>query len=98
MTALNGDSEVILYDLPERRLALAGARLSRRLEHCKGVWRLELPREGKAHVVEQLGGPVTPPPEHTAAVPPGPIAHPRRLVEGVFEVVVDVRPRPEVNG
>ena len=70
MTTQNGDSEIAFYDLPERRLALAGARLSRRLEHGKGIWRLELPRpEGELHVVEQLGGPVTPPSDVRRALP-----------------------------
>jgi len=58
----NGVSEVAQYDLPERRLALAGASLSRRLEKGRGIWRLEFPRDsGEPLVVEQLGGPVTPP-------------------------------------
>jgi CHAD domain-containing protein len=54
--------EVVLYDVPERRLALAGARLSRRLERGQGVWRLELPRSSgdEPHVVEATGGPLAP--------------------------------------
>ena len=66
----NGVSEVAHYDLPERRLELAGATLSRRLEHGKGIWRLELPRDDdKPLVVEQLGGPVTPPADVARVLP-----------------------------
>jgi CHAD domain-containing protein len=55
------------YDVPQRRLELAGISLSRRIENGKGVWRLEAPRlQGEPLVVEQLGGPVTPP--HDVAV------------------------------
>ena len=68
--AENGASEVAHYDLPERRLELAGAALSRRLEHGKGIWRLELPRDqGEPLVVEQLGGPVTPPADVARVLP-----------------------------
>jgi CHAD domain-containing protein len=63
-------SEVVRYDLPERRLTLAGATLCRRLEHGKGIWRLELPRpDGPPFVVEEAGGPVTPPPEVRRVLP-----------------------------
>ena len=66
----NGVAEVTHYDLPERRLELAGATLSRRLEHGKGIWRLELPRDDdEPLVVEQLGGPVTPPPDVARVLP-----------------------------
>src|SRR4029453_14405273 len=49
--------------VPQRRLGLAGVTLSRRMENGKGVWRLEAPRlRGEEPlVVEQLGGPVSPP-------------------------------------
>ena len=66
----NGSAEIAQYDLPERRLALAGVSLSRRLEHGKGIWRLELPRDDEEPlVVEQLGGPVTPPADVTRVLP-----------------------------
>ena len=68
--AENGASEEAHYDLPERRLELVGAALSRRLEHGKGIWRLELPRDqGEPIVVEQLGGPVTPPADVARVLP-----------------------------
>jgi CHAD domain-containing protein len=70
VTSENGFAEVAYYDLPERRLALAGATLSRRLENGKGVWRLELPRpSGEPLRVEQLGGPATPPAEVRRLLP-----------------------------
>jgi CHAD domain-containing protein len=66
----NGVAEVAQYDLPERRLALVGASLSRRLEQGQGIWRLEFPREsGEPLVVEQLGGPVTPPGDVARVLP-----------------------------
>ena len=66
----NGASEVAHYDLPERRLELAGAALSRRLDHGKGIWRLELARDqGEPLVVEQVGGPVTPPADVARVLP-----------------------------
>jgi CHAD domain-containing protein len=66
----DGVSEVVFYDLPERRLARAGLTLSRRLENGKGVWPLEVPRvDGEPFVVEQVGGPVTPPPEVRRVLP-----------------------------
>jgi CHAD domain-containing protein len=66
--AVNG---AVGYDVPQRRLGLAGVTLSRRMENGKGVWRLEAPRlEGEEPlVVEQLGGPVTPPRDVTAVLP-----------------------------
>jgi CHAD domain-containing protein len=66
--AVNG---AVRYDVPQRRLALAGVALSRRLENGKGVWRLEAPRlRGEEPlVVEQLGGPVTPPREVSSVLP-----------------------------
>jgi CHAD domain-containing protein len=66
--AVNG---AVAYDVPQRRLELAGVTLSRRLENGKGVWRLEAPRpQGEEPlVVEQLGGPVTPPRDVTAVLP-----------------------------
>jgi CHAD domain-containing protein len=68
--SVDGASEVAFYDLPERRLALAGATLTRRLEHGNGIWRLELPRPGsEPYAVEQLGGAVTAPPEVAAVLP-----------------------------
>ncbi|HEY7017095.1 MAG TPA: CHAD domain-containing protein [Gaiellaceae bacterium] len=70
MAGENGAAEVVLYDLPEGRLALAGATLSRRLENGQGIWRLELPRPaGEPLVVEQLGGPATPPPDVRNVLP-----------------------------
>ena len=64
--AVNG---AVGYDVPQRRLELAGVTLSRRMENGKGVWRLEAPRlQGEEPlVVEQAGGPVTPPRDVTAA-------------------------------
>jgi len=61
----------VAYDVPQRRLELAGVTLSRRLEDGKGVWRLEAPRlHGEEPlVVERLGGPVTPPRDVTAVLP-----------------------------
>jgi len=66
----NGIAEPAEYELPEGRLALAGATLSRRLENGQGIWRLELPTpSGEPFVVEQAGGPVTPPKEVRKAIP-----------------------------
>jgi CHAD domain-containing protein len=70
VTDENTAVEVDYYDLPERRLALAGATLSRRLENGKGLWRLELPRpSGEPFQVEQPGGPATPPAEVRRVLP-----------------------------
>jgi CHAD domain-containing protein len=67
---VDGVSEVVFYDLPERRLARAGLTLSRHLERGQGVWHLELPRrDGEPFVVEQVGGPVTPPSEVRRVLP-----------------------------
>jgi CHAD domain-containing protein len=67
---VDGVSDVVFYDLPERRLARAGLTLSRRLDHGKGVWHLELPRhEAEPFVVEQVGGPVTPPQDVRRVLP-----------------------------
>ncbi len=87
---VDGVSEVAFYDLPERRLARAGLTLSRRLEHGKGVWRLELPRrDGDPHVIEQVGGPVTPPSDVRRVLPAflrnG--SGPERVADGVPEPV-----------
>jgi CHAD domain-containing protein len=66
----NGIPEPAEYELPEGRLALAGVKLSRRLENGQGIWRLELPlSSGEPFVVEQAGGPVTPPKEVRRAIP-----------------------------
>ena len=65
-----GAVDSILYDVPDRRLSLAGIELSRRMENGRGVWRLEAPRPaGEPLVVEQLGGPVTPPRDVAAVLP-----------------------------
>ena len=70
VTGGNGIAEPAEYELPEGRLALAGATLSRRLENGQGIWRLELPTpSGEPFVVEQAGGPVTPPKEVRKAIP-----------------------------
>jgi CHAD domain-containing protein len=67
---VDGVSEVVFYDLPERRLARAGLTLSRRLEHGRGIWHLELPRpDGEPHVIEQVGGPATPPSDVRRVLP-----------------------------
>jgi CHAD domain-containing protein len=67
---VDGVTEVAYYDLPQRRLGLAGLTLSRRLEHGKGIWHLELPQpHGELHVIEQAGGPVTPPPDVRRVLP-----------------------------
>ena len=66
----NGSPEPAQYELPEGRLALAGATLSRRLENGQGIWRLELPMpSGDPFVVEEAGGPATPPKEVRKALP-----------------------------
>jgi CHAD domain-containing protein len=50
------------YDVPQRRLARADARLSRRLENGKGIWCLDLPRPGGERFrLEHPGGPAAPP-------------------------------------
>jgi CHAD domain-containing protein len=63
-------AEVTYYDVPERRLALAEATLSRSLENGKGLWRLELPRSnGDSLLVEQPGSATRPPAEVRAVMP-----------------------------
>lgn len=70
MTGEDTGLEVAYYDLPERRLALAGATLTRRLENGKGLWRLEVPQPGGEPLkVEQLGGPATPPADVRRVIP-----------------------------
>ena len=87
---VDGVSEVVFYDLPERRLTRAGLTLSRRLEQGKGVWHLELPRsDGKPFVVEQVGGPVTPPPDVRRVLPAF-----LRNGSGPERVVEDLEPEP----
>src|SRR5689334_155172 len=67
---VDGVTEVAYYDLPQRRLGLAGLALSRRLDHGKGIWHLELPRQhAEPYVIEQVGGPVTPPPDVRRVLP-----------------------------
>jgi CHAD domain-containing protein len=67
---VDGVTEVAYYDLPQRRLGLAGLTLSRRLEHGRGIWHLELPRtHDEPFVVEQVGGPVTPPSDVRRVLP-----------------------------
>src|SRR5690349_12321598 len=68
--SVDGVTEVAYYDLPQRRLGLAGLTLSRRLEHGRGIWHLELPRTNEdPFVVEQVGGPVTPPSDVRRVLP-----------------------------
>jgi len=53
---------VAYYEAGDRRLARAGATLSRRMENGHGIWRLELPRLGGDRLkLEQAGDPGTPP-------------------------------------
>ena len=62
--------EVSFYDLPGRRLALAGATLSRRLDNGRGIWRLEAPRpDGALLELEGLGGPMALPKQIRRALP-----------------------------
>ena len=62
MTGNSAVFEISFYDLPGRRLTLAGATLSRRLDNGRGIWRLEAPRpDGGMLELEQLGGPVAMP-------------------------------------
>lgn len=63
-------TEVAYYDLPQRRLALAGVSLSRQVENGRGLWRLELPQaNSEPYRVEQPGGPATPPADVRRALP-----------------------------
>src|SRR5438045_2895577 len=53
---------VAYYEAGDRRLARAGATLSRRMENGGGIWRLELPRAGGERLeLEQAGDPAAPP-------------------------------------
>src|SRR5256885_5862788 len=53
---------VAYYEAGDRRLARAGATLSRRMENGDGIWRLELPRHGGERLeLEQAGDPAAPP-------------------------------------
>src|SRR5947208_6455107 len=53
---------VAYYEAGDRRLARAGATLSRRMENGGGIWRLELPRPGGERLeLEQAGDPAAPP-------------------------------------
>lgn len=62
MTGSNAVFEISFYDLPGRRLTLAGATLSRRLDNGRGIWRLEAPRpDGGLLELEGLGGPMAMP-------------------------------------
>jgi CHAD domain-containing protein len=66
----NAVFEVSFYDLPGRRLTLAGATLSRRLDNGRGIWRLEAPRPGGALLeLEGLGGPMALPKQIGKALP-----------------------------
>jgi CHAD domain-containing protein len=58
----SGSNELAYYEVGDRRLARAGATLSRRSENGKGIWRLDLPRpDGGLLTFEAPGGPVSPP-------------------------------------
>jgi CHAD domain-containing protein len=62
--------EVAYYEVAERRLARAGATLSRRIENGRGIWRLAVPRLGNELLeVEQLGGPASVPKRIASVVP-----------------------------
>src|SRR2546430_1400915 len=61
---------VAYYEAGDRRLARAGATLSRRIEKGNGIWRLELPRLGEESLeLEQAGDPGTPPERIVDAIP-----------------------------
>ena len=61
---------VAYYEAGDRRLARAGATLSRRIEKGNGIWRLELPRlGGESLELEQAGDPGTPPERIVDAIP-----------------------------
>ena len=61
---------VSYYEAGDRRLARAGATLSRRIEHGTGIWRLELPRLGDERLqLEQAGEPGAPPARIADALP-----------------------------
>jgi CHAD domain-containing protein len=60
---------VAYYEAGDRRLARAGATLSRRMENGHGMWRLELPRLGGERLrLEQSGDPGTPPERIAGAI------------------------------
>jgi CHAD domain-containing protein len=60
---------VAYYEAGDRRLARAGATLSRRMENGDGIWRLELPRLGGERLqLEQAGDPGTPPERIAGAI------------------------------
>ncbi len=60
---------VAYYEAGDRRLARAGATLSRRMENGHGMWRLELPRlSGERLKLEQTGDPGTPPERIAGAI------------------------------
>jgi len=61
---------VAYYEAGDRRLARAGATLSRRIENGRGIWRLELPRlGGELLELEQAGDSGAPPQRITGALP-----------------------------
>ena len=61
---------VAYYEAGDRRLARAGATLSRRMENGHGIWRLELPRLGGERLqLEQVGDPGAPPARIVDAIP-----------------------------
>ena len=58
MAEESGSNGLAYYEVGERRLARAGATLSRRVENGKGIWRLVLPRpDGPDLTLEGPGGP-----------------------------------------
>ncbi|MGZ4318896.1 MAG: CYTH and CHAD domain-containing protein [Gaiellaceae bacterium] len=61
---------VAYYEAGDRRLARAGATLSRRMENGGGIWRLELPRLGGGRLeLEEAGDPNAPPERIAGAIP-----------------------------
>jgi CHAD domain-containing protein len=61
---------VAYYEAGDRRLARAGATLSRRFENGHGIWRLELPRLGGERLeLEQAGDSGAPPERIAGALP-----------------------------
>jgi CHAD domain-containing protein len=61
---------VAYYEAGDRRLARAGATLSRRMENGHGIWRLELPRLGGDRLqLEQAGDSGAPPERIAGALP-----------------------------
>jgi CHAD domain-containing protein len=61
---------VAYYEAGDRRLARAGATLSRRLENGDGIWRLELPRLGGDRLELEQAGDLGAPPERIAGAIP----------------------------